>query len=102
MKMCDFIALTIIPLEAKLFPLGRIVATANAASRLDAIAIREGVRRHAAADWGDVCPEDKGLNDEALKHGDRLMSVYGHGERRFWIITEWDRSVTTVLMPEDY
>ena len=43
-----------------------------------------------------------GLNDQALKDGGRLLSVYGTGERRFWIITESDRSATTVLMPDDY
>ena len=100
--MSDFIALTVTPLKSAKFPLGQMVMTANAASRLDSIAVYEGLRRHAAGDWGDICPEDKGLNEEALKHGDRLLSVYGTGENRFWIITESDRSVTTVLMPEDY
>jgi hypothetical protein len=47
-------------------------------------------------------PEDASRNEAALKDGARLMSVYGTGERRFWIITEADRSATTVLMPSDY
>jgi hypothetical protein len=89
-------------MPATKFPLGQIVITSNAAAILDSVAVTEGLRRHAAGDWGDVCPEDASLNDEALKAGDRLLSVYGNGERRFWIITESDRSVTTVLMPEDY
>ena len=84
------------------FPLGDIVITANAASRLDSVAVHEGLRRHAAGDWGDLCPEDANENELSLKEGFRLLSVYGTGERRFWIITEADRSVTTVLMPEDY
>ena len=88
--------------KAAKFPLGQIVITSNAAAILDSGPVNEGLRRHAAGDWGDVCPEDASLNDEALKAGDRLLSVYGNGERRFWIITESDRSVTTVLMPEDY
>lgn len=89
-------------LSAPKFPLGRMLITANASGRLDAVAVHEALRRHASGDWGDICPEDAGLNDQALKDGDRLLSVYGTGERRFWIITESDRSVTTVLMPEDY
>jgi hypothetical protein len=79
-----------------------MVITANASGRLDAAAVHEGLRRHASGDWGEVCKDDAALNEEALKGGDRLHSVYGSGERRFWIITEADRSVTTVLMPEDY
>jgi hypothetical protein len=100
--MSEFIALTVVPLTAEKFPLGQMVMTTNAASRLDPVAVHEGLRRHASGDWGDICPEDRNLNDEALEHGDRIVSVYGTGENRFWIITEWDRSVTTVLMPEDY
>lgn len=84
------------------FRLGEVVITANAQARIDPVAVQEGLTRHAAGDWGEVCQEDKGLNDEALEHGDRLLSVYGSGDGRFWIITEADRSVTTVLLPEDY
>lgn len=84
------------------FPLGQIVITASAADRLHPIAVQEGLRRHAAGDWGEVCPEDAEENELSLREGFRLLSVYGLGEHRFWIITEADRSVTTVLMPEDY
>jgi hypothetical protein len=84
------------------FPLGQVVITANAQAILNPIAVQEAVSRHAAGDWGDICDDDRGLNEEALKEGDRLLSVYGSGDRKFWIITEADRSVTTVLMPEDY
>lgn len=92
----------IVALSASKFPLGQLVITANAAARLDTVAVHEGLRRHASGDWGDVCPEDASENELSLKEGFRLLSVYGTGERRFWIITEGDRSVTTVLMPEDY
>lgn len=92
----------IVALSASKFPLGQLVITANAAARLDTAAVHEGLRRHASGDWGDVCPEDASENELSLKEGFRLLSVYGTGERRFWIITEADRSVTTVLMPEDY
>ena len=84
------------------FPLGRIVMTANAAARLDAVAVEAALRRHAAGDWGELDAGDIRENELSLKEGFRLLSVYGAGEHRFWIITEADRSVTTVLMPEDY
>jgi hypothetical protein len=84
------------------FPLGQIVITANANGQLQPEAVQDGLRRHASGDWGSVCREDAKLNDEALKDGSRLLSVYGEGEGKFWIITEADRSVTTVLMPDDY
>jgi len=95
-------SITIIAIDSAKFPLGRIVITANARRRLDSAAVEEGLRRHAAGDWGDLDPEDIRSNEDALNHGDRLLSAYGQGEARFWIITEWDRSVTTILLPEDY
>jgi hypothetical protein len=61
------------------------------------------VQRHASGDWGDVCAEDWNANDEALTLGARLFSAYEletHG--RLWIITEADRSATTVLLPAEY
>jgi hypothetical protein len=93
---------TIPALASPKFALGQMVITSNAAARLDRIAVNEGLRRHASGDWGDIPPEDAGQNEFAMKHGERLFSVYGVGENRFWVITERDRSVTTVLMPEDY
>ena len=54
-------------------------------------------------DWGDLSEEDKKANDKALKNGERIMSSYNtENNIRIWVITEWDRSVTTVLLPEDY
>jgi hypothetical protein len=84
------------------FPLGSVVITANAARLLGTVAVYDALRRHAAGDWGDICPEDALENEHSLKEGFRLHSEYGTGERRFWIITEADRSVTTILMPDDY
>ncbi len=84
------------------FPLGQLVITANAQAQLGPDEVQRAITRHVAGDWGDVCPDDAQLNEDALKHGDRLLSVYGSGEQKFWIITESDRSITTVLMPEDY
>jgi 3'-phosphoadenosine 5'-phosphosulfate sulfotransferase len=58
--------------------------------------------RFVSGDWGDICEEDKGENELALKHEGRLMGVYESGGTVYWIITECDRSVTTVLLPEEY
>ncbi|MCA9096641.1 MAG: hypothetical protein KDA68_24340 [Planctomycetaceae bacterium] len=84
------------------FPLGQIVSTPNALETLSLTEINSGLKRHSQGDWGNVCPDDAALNDAALLHGDRILSAYGDGPKRFWIITEADRSVTTILMPEDY
>jgi hypothetical protein len=95
-------ATIVIAIARPKFPLGQIVVTANARDTLDPADVQQGLSRHAAGDWGEVCPEDAQSNADALQHGARLMSVYGQGDQRFWIITEWDRSVTTVLLPLDY
>ena len=58
---------------------------------------------HQAGDWGDVCDDDRQANNRALTEGTRLLSVYHSATGvKFWIITEADRSITTVLCPEDY
>jgi hypothetical protein len=92
----------VLTIENLKFPLGALVITANAEATLDPADVEQGISRHAAGDWGELCPEDRAENEHSLEHGGRLMSVYRSRERRFWIITESDRSVTTVLMPEDY
>ncbi len=61
------------------------------------------LQRHLAGDWGDVSDEDRVANELALQEGDRLFSVYKkEGLPKIWVITEWDRSVTTTLFPEEY
>lgn len=85
------------------FPLGLILETANAKATLGPEEVLVAIRRHREGDWGDVPPEDREANELALKNGDRLFSVYPTSNgKKFYVITEWDRSVTTVLMPEDY
>ena len=84
------------------FPLGQIAITANASLRLSTEEVLTALRRHASGDWGSLCPEDTMENDNALHHGGRLFSAYGQGKERFWVITEADRSITTILLPEDY
>jgi hypothetical protein len=85
-----------------LFPLGRVVATRNALSTLTPEEIAAAIARHASGDWGDVGAEDWAENELSLKEGFRLLSVYRVRDQKFWIITEADRSATTVLLPEDY
>lgn len=63
---------------------------------------QEFLTRHQSGDWGDLHEGDKSLNDEALENGDRILSSYFVGEHKLWIITEHDRSVTTLLLPDEY
>lgn len=61
------------------------------------------LRRHLSGDWGNLCDEDRVSNEIALQGEDRLFSAYEkEGVAKIWIITEWDRSVTTVLFPDEY
>jgi len=64
--------------------------------------VLRSLRRHKSNDWGDMCEEDKKANDNALNDGDRLFSAYENRTDKVWIITEWDRSATTVLFPDEY
>lgn len=83
--------------------LGQVVITRNAMDTLDPESVNKAIQRHSSGDWGEVCEEDRESNDRGLKHGERLLSVYKDTQgTTFWIITEWDRSYTTVLLPEDY
>jgi len=85
------------------FPLGQTVITPNALAGLTQADVLTALGRHAAGDWGDVNAEDWEENDRALQQGDRLLSAHQSAAGvKFWVITEWDRSVTTVLLPEDY
>ena len=98
------------------FVLGKVVATANFIDAiLDNCAIVSGydnevadeamqaLIRHANGDWGEACDEDKRSNDAAVKNGTQILSVYrAQNGIKFWVITEGDRSVTTLLLPEDY
>lgn len=86
------------------FPLGQTVMTqgvlALAASGLNPLSY---VLRHVQGDWGDLCDEDRRANDTALTCRGRLMSSYKLDDKQnLWIITEWDRSVTTLLLPCEY
>ena len=85
------------------FPLGRTVITSNAQNTLTEDDVLHALVRHANGDWGDLCEEDVRENELSLEKGFRLFSAY-HAEdaTKFYVITEADRSITTVLLPEDY
>ena len=89
--------------------LGQIVATQNLLDTLASLGLDQDstlhplISRHAAGDWGDVCDEDRQLNEDGLKGGARTVSVYNvQPDLTIWVITEADRSTTTALLPEDY
>ncbi len=87
--------------------LGELVITAAAAGKLDASTALKCLMRHEAGDWGELCEENWEANENALKAASRIVSVYeidGENEIkvRFYVITEWNREATTILLPEDY
>jgi len=88
------------------FPLGQIIGTPRALRVLDTA--RQApweyiIKRHAQGDWGDMCNEDHEANERALLEGDRLMSAYTLPTGvKVWVITEADRSATTIMLPEEY
>lgn len=94
--------------------LGYVVATAPVQGRLEvdphfARWMLECLERHRSGDWGDVDGHDRAVNDEAAVRGDRVLSSYlvpaellPSPDPALWIVTEWDRSATTLLWPSDY
>ncbi len=91
-------------MKKPLFRLGRLVATSEALDLLSESGhtASDLLARHVSGDYGDVCAEDKALNDEAIVNGSRILSSYSTGQGRIWIITEADRSSTCILRPEQY
>ena len=86
-----------------MFELGNIYATPGAMEAIPNFEFVTALTRHHNGDWGEVCKEDWESNNEALELGFRLLSSYSTLEGvRFWIITEADRSATTILLPEEY
>jgi hypothetical protein len=87
------------------FPLGRVVATPGALSALEKAEQlpAEFLDRHVNGDWGEVPDADKQENEGAIEQGNRILSAYttSAGER-MWVLTEADRSATTLLVPEEY
>jgi len=91
--------------------LGAVVATPGAISAINKAkqSPAEFLRRHQRCDWGDICPEDKLINNQAVAHeGDltkqqRVLSSYRTCLNEvIWVVTEFDRSISTILLPSDY
>lgn len=92
------------PSECKFQP-GQIVSTRGALAAMQEYQIEPStlLRRHLSGDWGSVPREDAKLNNQSLKMDGRLLSSYDIAAGvRIWLITEWDRSVTTYLLPSEY
>jgi hypothetical protein len=87
------------------FPLGRLVMTPGFRDAM----LRTGqsptrfLLRHSQGDWGELDDEDRRANDRAVLAGERLLSAYRLADgTAFWVVTEWDRSATTLLLPSEY
>lgn len=89
--------------EIKFNP-GQIVATPGVIDEVGELEFIKGLERHLSGDWGDLDEEDTKMNDRALRTGeDRMLSAYhSPNGTKYYIITEWDRSVTTILLPSEY
>lgn len=88
-----------------LFPLGQVVATPGALDLLRRAAVDPAdlLMRHQRGDWGHVPPDDAAANTQAVVAGSRILSSYPVADgQRLWILTEADRRVTTLLLPEEY
>jgi hypothetical protein len=88
-----------------LFALGQCVATPGALAALEEAdqTPADFLNRHVRGDWGTIDPADKGLNEQAIRDGDRIFSVYETTRGvKLWVITEADRASTCILLPDEY
>jgi hypothetical protein len=98
------------PMDMPQFPLGQIVATPGALRALQESGESPNtfLGRHMRGDWGEICDEDRGLNDRAVLDGSRILSVYRTlNDVKVWVITDaednaGDRAATTILLPSEY
>lgn len=90
--------------KPRLFALGQVVSTTQALSFAEKhqIDLLNLLARHQTGDWGDLCEADLESNEEALITDSRILSSYQIDQDKIWIITEADRTVTTILLPSDY
>lgn len=90
--------------ETALFELGELVGTPGAVAQLASIgyAPTRLIARHVAGDWGNIHPDDAQSNRDAIASGARILSSYDLPCGTVWVITEADRSVTTILLPSEY
>ena len=89
------------------FELGQMVMTRGIANEMESETfskhVEEAIKKYANCDWGITCEEDAAMNAEAVNTGeDRIFAVYETCKGNIWIITEWDRSYTTILFPSEY
>jgi hypothetical protein len=100
-----------VPVIETTFPLGDVVITKGVVAKVSLGKVLWMLRRHAKRDWGVVSQEDAAHNNWAVAGEERIMSAYpirrympckGHGDNCVWIVTEGDRSVTTILLPDEY
>lgn len=87
------------------FSIGQTVATPGALAALEEAGQTSSdfLHRHVNSDWGDLDADDKQANEDALLHGNRLLSSYRmNNGLKLWIITEADRSATTLLLPDEH
>jgi hypothetical protein len=100
-----------VPVIETTFPLGNVVITKGVVEKVSLGKVLWMLRRHARRDWGVVSQEDAAHNNWAVAGEERIMSAYpirrylpckGHGDNCVWIVTEGDRSVTTILLPDEY
>lgn len=92
------------------FPLGTVVATPGALALFETLTEQKVkgatpvdlLARHVRGDWSEMNAEDRRANEDALKDGSRVFSAYSFNGAKFWVITEADRSATTILLPDEY
>jgi len=91
------------PKTRQLFPTEKLVATPAVLDAVPRPELLAAFQRHMRGDWGEVCATDRRANDQAVRNSERLLSVYrSEAGVKFWIITEANRSATTILLPKDY
>ena len=96
-------ALVLLAVPLRRFNLGRIVITADADAVITSEEVKTALRRHWQSDWGDVCAEDRKVNNRAVLEQGMILSVYHSAKGvKFWVITDPGHEVTTVLLPDDY
>ena len=89
--------------ERSVLSCSHVFITANAMAKVSKTDAMTALKRHFSGDWGEVDEEDWKANDRALEDQSRILSVFtAECGEKFWVITEADRSTTTILLPEDY
>ncbi|MEO7677456.1 MAG: hypothetical protein ABIV39_11905 [Verrucomicrobiota bacterium] len=96
-------AFVVLAVQLQKFNLGQIVITTNADTVLPPEEVRTALTRHRRCDWGDVCAEDRKVNERGVLEQGMILSSYQTSNGvKFWIITDPGHEVTTVLLPDDY